>query len=1217
MEVGRPQSAPAQRSSAPQRPLTAPASRSNLRSSESQRVRFSEGQDIEPSAGTNNPMFWALPPSEQNTAPHDLAGASSPINIDSTLCSSKPIPVQDQSATSMQSSEKRVSFKGLHLEKAAIEDYRLRQQKMALRCVTSLDGWEETKNSLIASVLSVTSPDVALTDKARKTVLNSLLSNFFALLHVPSFSVEYLNLNLELQSKVPSFLLQLQKDVKERQGMEITVDLNDRETKQGILGTYGKQYMIEAFINGISLAREDEESNMIVRRAALNEEFRKLGVMRKELESSSASVANQRKVLDDLGAKLKSKDQRIDELERQVRRREDSHAEQVANLLKEIHSLKTNYSKATSVAQATAHGIQNAIMASSKQQHQSESPSKGSFVVDSARLQVLDPEHKKLFQTEHNRMLDAHEKRIRVLEDALCNAQANNLSDSLSHRNTQAIMISWASSTLKFEEDLFAAAEKIFRADMPVSATTLAVSGKQLAQPQTNEKLTSLLALTQEISKVSIEISKMSTQKLSKFYKLLQFANDLLTFIENGDLTLPADLEFQKRDLFQKDLSSASNDIIMFPENHKVQHPISTEDVELKRIFGKDRKGFRNSLLDLLLEFHRKNSETQKSVKPKHESGQDSRHVSNTSTDIGIEKEAHRRDASESTKFDHSKSKVKAAGVATQSHNLSSPVASPKLQFSSSAGNMEIPPVVSIVRASAPLDDQSLATLTKQRDEYMERLNALSAELAQLQISMHDIHKQRAEMQAKSTKDFDEMAMTIFELKKDKDAVSAQTKRGYAHMSETIAELKQEREALRNQLSQFIFDEKNENQDSPQLQDKAIGAQDMCDDSKAPHGPLDKTRQRVEVPNIRCFVADSVTESDVTPSPKYKTDASCQTIEDWQLSKHAPTDIKTSADRTNESLGVTDLPNNAMILSPAFKIYHQATENSTAIKSQISHTNENGADLGGPAAVTTAAQMIFEATNRNLQANFSNKRAQSVFDEFDERVSDVAQCAVHVPKIDLSSAFLMSVGETQAHHFQQNGSYLPRFQKVSIKQKIDQKVGLEAPSQSRFTKNSENLMSQIAPVIVSSSSIRAKKYRPGVSVLEIPPSAFDVPASHFSQPPYTSRPSTSNNMGLFIGADIKPETARSSNGPFRPNPHRPTTARSADGNNAKRNAHIMRTNHDVHHIGAAPSPSNPHTLSKDQHHQVETLEVEESPGIGIKSSILNAYLNEIRIGQPS
>jgi hypothetical protein len=385
MDGSRPQSAPTHRPQAVPRPLTAPASRNATESSETPRVRFSEATNVLHSdnlSEVSNPEFWALlaadPKNDANRSLQPLLSAQS----GAFAADEKPESEIFIALPNMPVSDKRVSFKGLHLEKAAVENYRGQQRKMALQCVTSLDGWEETKNSLISSIQNIISPEIALTDKARKTVLNSILSNFFAVLHIPSFNVEHFDLEQELHSKVPSFLMQLEKDIRQRQGSENTVDLNERETKHGILGTYGKQFMIEAFISGISLAREDEESNLVVKRAALNEEFRKLQAMRKELESSHTVLISQRSKLNDLGVQLKSKDQRIDDLERQIRRRDDSHADQIASLLKEIHALKTNVSKATSIAQATTHGIQIALSASTKQQLHAQSPSTGTLAIE-------------------------------------------------------------------------------------------------------------------------------------------------------------------------------------------------------------------------------------------------------------------------------------------------------------------------------------------------------------------------------------------------------------------------------------------------------------------------------------------------------------------------------------------------------------------------------------------------------------------------------------------------------------------------------------------------------------------------------------------------------------------------------------------------------------------------------------------------------------------
>jgi len=71
-------------------------------------------------------------------------------------------------------------------------------------------------------------------------------------------------------------------------------------------------------------------------------------------------------------------------------------------------------------------------------------------------------------------------------------------------------------------------------------------------------------------------------------------------------------------------------------------------------------------------------------------------------------------------------------------------------------------------------DSESVSSFTRQRDDYMERIGVLSAEMNQLQITLKDIQKQRAEILTKE--DSDEMLMTIIDLKKSRDAFHLQTR---------------------------------------------------------------------------------------------------------------------------------------------------------------------------------------------------------------------------------------------------------------------------------------------------------------------------------------------------------------------------------------------------------------------------------------------------------
>jgi hypothetical protein len=1187
MDGCRPQSAPTHRPPATNRPLTAPASRNAVISSEAPRVRFSDAANSLLSdnlSEVSNPDFWALSAADSTSAAHLPPKSLLPSRSGVTSADHRGMTASSVTAQDIPASEKRVSFKGIHLEKAAVDDYRDQQRRMALQCVTSLDGWENLKNSLIASIQSVTNPDIVLTDHARKTVLNSMLSNFFAVLHVPSFKVEHLHLEQELHSKVPTFLLQLQKDIERRQGIENTVDLNERETKQGILGTYGKQHMIEAFISGVSLAREDEESNLIVKRAALNEEFRKLQAMRKELESSHAVLSNQRSKLNDLGIQVKSKDQRIDDLERQIRRRDDSHADQVANLLKEIHALKSNFSKATSIAHATTHGIQIALSATTKQQQHVQPSSTGTLVIESARIQAIDADQQKNLRIGQTKLLADHEKRIHELEEALFSAQAANMSDSQSHRSSLATMISWASSTLKFEEELFAVVEKIFRAESSLSNTALSVSGKQMLQPQTNEKFTSLLALTQEISKVSIEISKISTQKLSKFYKLLRFANDLLSFIDLGNLALPADLESQKQELFKENASSGGDDIMMFPEGYKVQKPMSSEDAELRRILGKERSGFRSSLLDLLLDFHRKCTEIQKHSRTN-----------------SAEKDSHRRESHDSPKLEHSKGKFKAV-VLMQAHSHSSPLSSPKVQPLTPSATFEQGVMPIIIQPGIASDEQSsVAILTKQRDEYMERLGTLSTEMAQLQISMKEIQKQRAEISAKTTEEYDEMTMTILDLKRENSNLALVSKNECDALNAKIFEVMQERDRLRDELGRVanaaVIDENTLDQ-----------VDDLHKQEKAPlHHQRSSECAGIHLLSRQQYDLDA---SSTTQTQKTAFDACCQTIEDCiKSSKLTQTEWRSSAGTRADSS--SEINSNGKMEQPTFKMREDVQLPSSA-KIQPSESIAPG-----------ASQMIFDATYRNVQTNIAQQRLSSVFDEFDESGHKDTHVPFCVPKIDLSNAFLQSVGEAQAHHFQQNGSYLPRFHKIAIKSKVEQNGASSAFSQARMTKSDESLMSAIAPLVASSGGVKSKIQRNAVSVLQIP-STFEVPASHFNQRPYTSRPSTSNHLSLFVGPDVHPETDRPSNRVLCVKPHRPTSTRSADGNQSKRNAKLMREGLMLPAARVLPSPTNQRNtqhctpqVSKAPPNHFDGHNVDESPGVGTRSSILNEYLQDISVGQAS
>jgi len=141
---------------------------------------------------------------------------------------------------------------------------------------------------------------------------------------------------------------------------------------------------------------------------------------------------------------LKTKDQRIDELEKFARRRDDSYADQVSNLLKDTSRIENELLKTTSVAQTTTYGIQTALLASTKQYHTLPPPIGEFGRLNRQKYSCLMRSRRNSLRLNIQKTLAAHEKRIRVLEDALCGAQAANLSDSQCHRHSLAAMINWA-----------------------------------------------------------------------------------------------------------------------------------------------------------------------------------------------------------------------------------------------------------------------------------------------------------------------------------------------------------------------------------------------------------------------------------------------------------------------------------------------------------------------------------------------------------------------------------------------------------------------------------------------------------------------------------------------------------------------------------------------------------------------------------------------------
>jgi len=129
-----------------------------------------------------------------------------------------------------------------------------------------------------------------------------------------------------------------------------------------------------------------------------------------------------------------------------------------------------------------------------------------------------------------------------------------------------------------------------------------------------------------------------------------------LSFIDHSQVVLPSDLECQ-RQIFSETIHVLENDdVIMFPEGHKVENSLSSEDAELKRILGKQRTGFRDSLLDLLLQLHQKGSESQeKSAKPKTET----RNTLKTIHEADADRNVQRRDAHGSPKIEAATCKFK------------------------------------------------------------------------------------------------------------------------------------------------------------------------------------------------------------------------------------------------------------------------------------------------------------------------------------------------------------------------------------------------------------------------------------------------------------------------------------------------------------------------------------------------------------------------------
>jgi hypothetical protein len=162
-------------------------------------------------------------------------------------------------------------------------------------------------------------------------------------------------------------------------------------------------------------------------------------------------------------------------------------------------------------------------------------------------------------------------------------------------------------------------------------------------------------------------------------------------------------------------------------------------------------------------------------------------------------------------------------------------------------------------------------------------------------------------------------------------------------------------------------------------------------------------------------------------------------------------------------------------------------------------------------------------------------------------------------------------------------------------------------------------LTSIAPNSEVSFNAIAKKRKPGVAVIEIPNTLY-IPASDFRQLPYTSRPSTSNHPNLFIGSDIRPETARPAIRASFNKPQRPSTARVGEGvSSSKRGNLLMRFNHQNQ---LQTSPSSPAIHLEPHNCSTRTLDVEnqnfhDSSEMETDSVIVKEYLKGFKAAQPS
>jgi hypothetical protein len=665
----------------------------------------------------------------------------------------------------------------------------------------------------------------------------------------------------------------------------------------------------------------------------------------------------------------------------------------------------------------------------------------------------------------------------------------------------------------------------------------------------------------------------MNTQKLSKFYKVLEFASNLVTFIEEKDVVLTADLEAQKQELLKSEPISASNDMIMFG-NVSGQKSVTSEDVELRRILGKDRSVFRNSLLDVLIELHKKHS------KLKSDSPSVAKQTSKVAADCILE--TGRRDSHDSPKGEISKSKVK-SNLLMQSPNLHAQLPAQKHQMT--LGTEATDALSASVQSP---EEASFAKVTQQRDDYLERLGVLSAEMTQLQLTLSDIQKQRSEVSNKTAHEFQQMSNIIVELTKEKDAVVESSKQESEGMKIKIVELTKEIDSFKDARAFVIA----ETQDSKKTEHLLKHVDETCESSRLKRND--------------CLISLLTTT---------KSDAMCQTL-DWKLTAIETVDASDTAKLSHMSV---DTNSSSRETEPPISHADQ-NASSVAVTHDSEKLDQASSNISGKRhEVAGTVGAILNSKNCNRQTNISSSRIASVYDEFDESVNENRYSAASVPKIDLSRAFLLSVGEAQANHFQQNGPHLPRFQKLGLKNKADTSFEFSALHRPRMSKSAESLLTSIAPNSEVSFNAIAKKRKPGVAVIEIPNTLY-IPASDFRQLPYTSRPSTSNHPNLFIGSDIRPETARPAIRASFNKPQRPSTARVGEGvSSSKRGNLLMRFNHQNQ---LQTSPSSPAIHLEPHNCSTRTLDVEnqnfhDSSEMETDSVIVKEYLKGFKAAQPS